>query len=134
MRLDRIDRMEHIEDILQQKIVNMEKELDSLGHMQDPEICQLRIMYAMDLGTMRNILLNLRIKENRIYRQREMLEALYDEIRSFKQGSDLGGEHEADLQQSHAEPDPCAKRGGGFHDVGRTGRRVSGYDAGDPLR
>lgn len=121
MKLTAIDRLERMEDIIQEKILHTESELESIAHLKDACMARIRIMYLMDLGQLRNELITVRRKVDLEYAIRGKERTPDDEIRRAEQGADLGGKHEADLQRGDEEP------GGGARRRGRV-RPVGGYD------
>lgn len=96
MKLTRIDRLEHIEDIIQKHIAATEKQMESLGTMTDPEICRIRNMYLLDLGELRSNLISIRHKVELEYATRKTREDFHDQIKGFTEGGNVGGQHETD--------------------------------------
>ena len=124
MKLNRIDRMERIENILQEKIRHTEAEIESIAHLKDAEMARLRIMYLMDLGKMRDELIELRRRLDLEYamngRRRD------DEAGRDAEGAGMGADDEADIERRMPEPDTGARAGRGVPNVGRDGFNLSG--------
>ncbi len=125
MKLTRIDRLEHIESIIQKKIANTEEQIESLGRMIDPEICRIRNMYLLDLGELRHNLFSIRHKIDLEYAMRKDRKAFHDEIQSFTEGSHVGGQHEEN-QRRRRIPEHAAGTGdgGAVSHVGRDGGHI----------
>ena len=134
MKLTKMDRYERIEDIIQQKIKNTEKEIESLGKMVDPEICRLRIMYFQNLEAMRNNLMCLRRKMDIYYCMRRREREFHDEISGFgKVPGDCAGD-EADQQRREPEPAAGGRAGCGIRHVRSDATTASGNDEGKEIR
>ena len=149
MKLTRLDRMEHIEDILQKKIQNAEEEIRSLGRMKDPEICALRMMYLMDLQQMRNILSGLRRKLDGEYQARRRERIFQEEARRMIIKTERGeDDEERDAgevpgngagAETDEQPGMQERCGGGWTDGGirhvqPDGAEPEGNDAGEKIR
>lgn len=135
MTLTKIDRMEHIEDIIQRKIANTKAEIASLGRMPDPEINRMRVMYALNLDSLEDNLRRIRQRIDIEYSSR------YGIARSERDGEDeqAGGTGEGrDVDGRHAEgmqPERhgiCTgyRRGGGLEHVGPDAEHLPGNDPG----
>lgn len=127
MTLTKIDRMEIVEEIIQEKIRNTELELESLGEMKDAEICRLRIMYLLDLNELRKNLITIRHKLDMEYAMTSARKEYHDQITSFTEGCHVGGRDEEDCRGCGvSEPAAEARHGGGIPDVGRDGGNLPG--------
>lgn len=132
MRLTNIDRMERIEEILQEKIRNTEEQMASIEHIKDAVMARLRIMYLMDLGQMRQQLIELRRRIDLEYaisgRKRN------DETGRDDEGAGMGAEYEADCEYRMPEPGTGARAGGCIPHVGRDGWDIPGNHEGYSFR
>jgi len=137
MRITRIDRMERVEDILQEKIENTERELKSLGQMKDAEICRLRIMYLMDLQEMRHSLIVLRRKIDLAYATDGETKREDDEDDETADAGEDAGDYpvaETDQQPGEQERGGGGRTAGGLRHVRPDGAEHPGNDAGETLR
>jgi len=122
MTLTKIDRMEHIEDIIQKHIEMKEKQMESLGTMTDPEICRIRNMYLLDLGELRRNLISIRHKIELEYATKKTREEYHDQIKSFVESCNVGGQYAQDLRRRRVQGyPPRAGNGGAVSHVGRDG-------------
>lgn len=134
MKLTKLDRYEHIEDIIQGHIAETEKLIESLGKMVDPEICRMRIMYFQNLEAMRNNLMCLRRKMDIYYCMRRREREFHDEISGFGKmpGACAGDEK----NQQRREPEPAAggRAGCGIRHVRSDAAADKGNDEGETIR
>lgn len=132
MRLTRADRMEMIERMIQDKIQNAEKQLESLGTMPDVEICRMRNMYLLDLGELRANLISIRNKLDIEYSKNRSREEFHEQIKSFAEGGHVGGYNEENLRRRRLQEQlPDGGGSGGVSYVGRDGADLPGDGQGD---
>lgn len=150
MKITRIERMEHVEDVLQKHIEATEKLIEDLGRMKDAEICRLRIMYLMDLSEMRRNLITLRRKLDLAYALDKDWQVKYDPMRETigkmareagYDGQGSAGEMPGDcagveksLQRRQPERDCGRGRGGSVRTDGRDAAEDPEDDAGKEIR
>lgn len=134
MKITRIDRMEMVEDILQEKIRNTEQEMASLGEMKDAEICRLRIMYLLDLQEMRHSLITLRRRLEMAYTIDRRERRFHDEISDFGKMPGNHADAEEDQQQRVQERGAGRRAGRGLRHVRPDGTEPAGDDEGKAVR